>query len=290
MNISWYPGHMAKTKRMLEDQIRKADLVIELCDARLPYSSRNPDIEQMIRAKKHILLLNKADLADPAVSRKWVHSFQSEGLETSLIQAKQLNVKEVVNAIEKATRGIVDKAAERGIRKTVRAIVVGVPNVGKSTFINRIHGRNIAQTGDRPGVTRSAQWVRITPYLEIMDTPGLLWPRLDDQLAARRLSYLGTIRDEILNLDDLVLALLNDLADAAPGMVMERFHVEDPNLRDLDLMDAVCRGRGFLLKGKEMDYERCCSVVLDEFRGGRLGRISLESPGEEQPNGGNQQT
>lgn len=290
MNINWYPGHMAKTKRLLEEQIRKTDIVLELCDARLPFSSRNPDLERMIQGKKHILLLNKADLADADISQKWIQAFRKDGLEAFLIQAKKLNVKETVDSIGRATREAVARAAERGIRKTVRAMVVGVPNVGKSTFINRIHGKSIAETGDRPGVTRSVRWIRITPYLEMMDTPGLLWPRLDDQLAARRLSYLGTIRDDVLNIDELTLTLLNDLAGIAPQAVMERFHVEDPTLRGVELMDAVCRGRGFLLKGKECDYERCCRVVLDEFRAGKLGRISLECPGEENNNGTDQQS
>ena len=280
MEINWYPGHMAKTRRLLSDQIGKADLIIELCDARLPYSSRNPDLDRMIQGKKRILLLNKADLADPELSRRWLHYFRGKGLNTALIQATGLKAKDALTAIEKATREIVEKAASRGIRKTVRAMVVGVPNVGKSTYINRLHGGNIAKTGDRPGVTRNTQWIRITPYLELMDTPGLLWPRLDDQLAARRLSYLGTIKDDVLNLDSLAMSLLEDLADIVPQKMSERFHIEDTSLRGIELLDAVCRGRGFLMKGNEMDYDRCCSVVLDEFRGGKLGRITLEAPKE----------
>ena len=280
MEINWYPGHMAKTRRLLSDQIGKADLIIELCDARLPYSSRNPDLDRMIQGKKRILLLNKADLADPELSRRWLHYFRGKGLNTALIQATGLKAKDALTAIEKATREIVEKAASRGIRKTVRAMVIGVPNVGKSTYINRLHGGNIAKTGDRPGVTRNTQWIRITPYLELMDTPGLLWPRLDDQLAARRLSYLGTIKDDVLNLDSLAMSLLEDLAGIVPQKMSERFHIEDTSLRGIELLDAVCRGRGFLLKGNEMDYDRCCSVVLDEFRGGKLGRITLEAPEE----------
>lgn len=280
MEINWYPGHMAKTRRLLSDQIGKADLIIELCDARLPYSSRNPDLDRMIQGKKRILLLNKADLADPELSRRWLHYFRGKGLNTALIQATGLKAKDALTAIEKATSEIVEKAASRGIRKTVRAMVVGVPNVGKSTYINRLHGGNIAKTGDRPGVTRNTQWIRITPYLELMDTPGLLWPRLDDQLAARRLSYLGTIKDDVLNLDSLAMSLLEDLADIVPQKMSERFHIEDTSLRGIELLDAVCRGRGFLMKGNEMDYDRCCSVVLDEFRGGKLGRITLEAPEE----------
>lgn len=281
MDINWYPGHMAKTRRQLSEMISRVDLMIELCDARLPYSSRNPDLDRMCRGKNRILLLNKADLADPALTSRWLSYFRSRGIEAAAIQAKQLKNKEALAAIERSTQKAVQQSAARGIRKTVRAMVVGVPNVGKSTYINQLHGGHIAQTGDRPGVTRSTQWIRVTPYLEIMDTPGLLWPRLDDQTAARRLSYLGTIRDEVLNLDDLALSLLNDLADSVPDRLMERFHVQDPDLRGPELMDAVCRGRGFLLRGNEYDYDRCCSVVLDEFREGKLGRITLEIPGED---------
>ena len=237
----------------------------------------------MCARKSRLLLLNKADLADPALSVRWLSFFRRQGMETSLVQAKRLKSKEILDAIDSVTQSAVDRAAQRGIRKTVRAMVVGVPNVGKSTFINRLHGGNIAQTGDRPGVTRSSQWVRVSPYLELLDTPGLLWPRLDDQLAARRLSYLGTIRDETLQLDDLTISLLNDLADMAPDRLGERFHIKDTSLRGTDLMDAVCRGRGFLLKGNQLDYDRCCAVVLDEFRGGKLGRITLETPENETP-------
>lgn len=289
--INWYPGHMAKTLRLLREQIRKADLVIELCDARLPHSSRNPDLNRLIGSRKRLLLMNKADLADPDMSSRWLQEFRNEGLTASLIQARNLRTKDILTAIEEQTRDAVDRAAEKGVRKTVRIMVVGVPNVGKSTFINRINGASIAQTGDRPGVTRNNQWIKITPWLEMLDTPGMLWPRLDDQLAARRLCYIGTVKDEILNLDDLVLNLLNDIAEIRPESLQERFHVEDTSARGLELIEAVCRGRGFLQKGGVCDYDRCCSVVLDEFRSGKLGRITLESPhgrkenGESKPDG-----
>ena len=280
MDINWYPGHMAKTRRLLSEQLSRVDLVIELCDARLPYSSRNPDLDRLVRGKKRILLLNKADLADPGLSRRWLREFRSGGLDANLIQAKNLKAKDALSAIESATREAVERAAARGVRKTVRAMVVGVPNVGKSTYVNRLRGGAVARTGDRPGVTRSNQWIRITPYLELMDTPGLLWPRLDDRRAALRLSYLGTIRDDVLNLDEVALSLLNDLADRVPDRMADRFHIQDPSLRGPELMEAVCRGRGFLLKGNEPDYDRCCGVVLDEFRAGKLGRITLEEPPE----------
>lgn len=279
-NINWYPGHMAKTRRQLAEQISRVDLVIEICDARLPFSSRNPDLDRMIGGKKRILMLNKSDLAAADQNQRWIEFFREKGTEAYLINAKNLNAKEAGAVIEKASKAAVERAAERGIRKTVRAMVVGVPNVGKSTYINRLRGSSIAKTGDRPGVTKSIQWIRINPYLEMMDSPGLLWPRLDDQKAARRLCYLGTIRDEIIPLDELTLSLLNDLAEKVPDRLAERYHITDLSLRGVELMDEVCRGRGFLLKGGDYDYDRCCSVVFDEFRAGKLGRITLESPEE----------
>lgn len=278
MEINWYPGHMAKAKRLLSEQLSRVDLVIEICDARLPLSSRNPDLDRLVGNKKRILLLNKSDLADPSVNKSWTEYFRSEGIYCRLISARNLKASILMNDIENVTSDLVRKAAERGVRKTVRAMVVGVPNVGKSTLINHIHGGNITRTGDFPGVTRSNQWVRITPYLELLDTPGLLWPRLEDQIAARRLCYIGTVKDEVVDLEMLSIHLLEECLSVSPDTVCDRFHLKDPTLKGVSLLDAVCGGRGFLLRGGEYDYDRCCSVVLDEFRGGKLGRISLEKP------------
>ncbi len=277
--INWYPGHMAKTRRLLSDQLKSVDLVIELCDARLPFSSRNPDLDQLLGGKKRILMLNKADLADPGATEKWLSLFRKEGLEAAGCSASRLRPQDAVSRIEKATREAVERAALKGVRKTVRVMVAGVPNVGKSTFINRIHGKSIAATGDRPGVTKSNQWIKITPWLELLDTPGMLWPRLDDQVAARRLCYIGSVKDDVIDLEELALCLLNDLAEARPESLSDRFHVQDASLRGVELMEEVCRGRGFLLRGGEPDYDRCSRVVLDEFRAGKTGRITLEMPG-----------
>lgn len=277
IEINWYPGHMAKAKRLLSDQISKCDLIIELCDARLPYSSRNPELMKMTAGKKHILFLNKADLADPSVTDQWLRYFRQQGIRAWQTTSNNNRVKETVRMINDATADIVQKYADRGVRKGMKAMVIGVPNVGKSTYINHLHGSGIAATGDKPGVTKSNQWVRITPYLELLDTPGLLWPRLDDQLAARRLCYIGSVKDDVVDLAMLTIHLLQDIAEVRPDSLCERFHLENPQLKGVDLLDAVCKGRGFLLKGGVSDYDRCCAVVLDEFRAGKLGRITLET-------------
>lgn len=278
MEINWYPGHMAKAKRLLSDQLSRVDLIIELCDARLPYSSRNPDLDRLTANKKRILLLNKSDLSDPQINREWTEYYKKLGINCRLINARNLKSSVLLSDIESLSYDVVKKALDKGVRKIVRAMVVGVPNVGKSTLINHLHGGNITRTGDMPGVTRSNQWVKISPYLELLDTPGLLWPRLDDQTAARRLCYIGTVSDEVVDLEMLTIHLLEECIAISPQTVCERFHLKDSNLEKIELLDAVCSGRGFLLKGGQYDYDRCFRVVLDEFRGGKLGRISLEKP------------
>ena len=277
MEINWYPGHMARAKRLLSDQLSRVDVVIELCDARLPRSSRNPDLMRLTQKKERVLLLGKSDLADPALTKEWLSEFRAQNLSCLALDMNR-QAKAALSLIDRAAREAVERAAQRGIRKTVRAMIVGVPNVGKSTLINRLHGGAIAKVGDMPGVTRANQWVKISPYLELMDTPGLLWPRLDDPLAARRLAYIAAIKDEVLDTAQLSIQLLTDLIAVAPEAVWERFKLQDLSVRGPELLDAVCRGRGFLMKGGVYDTERACKVVLDEFRGGKLGRITLESP------------
>ena len=276
--INWYPGHMAKTRRLLQDQIKRIDLIIEICDARLPLSSRNPELAEMIARKRHLLFMNKSDLADPAANKAWIRSFRDQGIDAYLTDATKMRGKETIGLIDKATREMVEKALEKGVRKTVRAMIIGIPNVGKSTLINRLYGRSVAQIGDRPGVTKSNQWVRVSPYLELLDTPGLLWPKLDDQLSARRLCYIGSVKDDVVDLTDLTIHLLEDLCEIVPQNVAERFHISDTSLKGAELIEAVCAGRGWLLRGAQYDYDRCCSVVLDEFRAGKLGRITFEKP------------
>jgi len=276
--INWYPGHKARARRLLSDQLSRTDLVLEICDARLPFSSRNPDLDSMLNGKRRILLMNKADLADPEMVNRWLVFFRSRG-ETALgIDCRRLKAEDMIRLIERETRETAERAAQRGYRKTIRAVVVGVPNVGKSTFINRLRGKGIAATGDKPGVTRSNQWVRISPWLELLDTPGLLWPRLEDQKAAQRLCYIGTVRDEIISQEELTILLLEDLAAVRPDSLKSRFRIENPALSGPELLDALCRGRGFLLKGGRLDYDRACAAVLDEFRAGKLGRVTMEIP------------
>lgn len=277
MEINWYPGHMAKAKRELQEQLKKVDVVVEVLDARIPHSSRNPDLARMCAHKKRLMVLGKSDLADPEMTKAWVEYYRGMGV--SCIQAEMnRDAKRILAAIEREARESVDRAMERGIRKTVRVMVAGVPNAGKSTLINRLNGQSVAKVGDRPGVTRNTRWVKVGPYLEMMDTPGLLWPRLDDPDAARRLCYTSAIKDNVVDTYALATHLMEDLLTAVPKAAAERYHLKDPALRGQEMMDAVCVGRGFLMKGGVPDLERCCRVILDEYRGGKLGRITLEAP------------
>ena len=223
--------------------------------------------------------MQKSDLADETETARWLRYFRSQGLKAAAIDVNK-QYKQVLRMIQAEAQERIDRAKERGINKTVRAIVVGVPNVGKSTLINRLYGSAVREVSDRPGVTRANQWVRVSPYLEILDTPGLLWPRLDDQKAALRLSYIAAVRDDIQDIFALAISLLDDMMDMKPEAVTARFKVDDASLRGQALLDAVCYGRGFLLKGNQPDEERGCRVVLEEFRSGKLGRITLESAPE----------
>ena len=275
--INWYPGHMAKAGRLLQQQLRNVDFIIELCDARLPYSSRNPALKKMGSGKKRIILLNKADLADEKRTEEWLRFFRASGETALSMNSLQINRKKIISYIENICEEINEKYSSRGIKKTARAMVIGVPNVGKSTFINRLHGSNIARTGDKPGVTRNNQWIRVSPYFELLDTPGLLWPRLDDQKAALRLCYIGSVSDDVTDISDVALSLLNDIKEEAPDIVKDRFHIPDTNKPPAEIIDDICRGRGLLMPGGKCDYDRCFRLILNEYRDGKLGRITLET-------------
>ena len=274
--INWYPGHMARAKRRLMEQLSRVDVVVELCDARLPFSSRNPELDARLRGKTRVLVLNNSDLAQESETNAWLSYFKARGVNAVAFSARRSKTKELFARIEESAREAVERQAARGIKKTVRVMVVGVPNVGKSTFINRLNGAAIAKTGDRPGVTRANQWVKVTPYLELLDTPGMLWPRLDDQKAARRLYYIGSIRDGVVDHQMLAILLLEDMLGVRREEVIERFHLKEPIEPGLALLENACRGRGWLLPGAVEDTDRGASVVLDEFRAGKLGAITLE--------------
>ena len=275
--INWYPGHMAKTRRLLIEQLRAVDAVIELCDARAPQATRNPDLEKLTRDKTRILVLNKADLADDRQTARWLEHFRRQGLAAMRFNSNGGKVKDILGYIEQASKPALDRYAARGVRKTVRFMVIGIPNVGKSTFINRLHGSAIVKASDRPGVTRANQWVKLGPFLEILDTAGMLPPRMDDQDGAKRLAYLGSIRDEIMDTEDLAGGLMALLYRLNPAALSARYKLpEDCPNEPHALLEAACKGRGWLLSGGRYDTDRAAALVLDEFRAGKIGKITIE--------------
>ena len=275
--INWYPGHMARTRRLLQEQLRAVDAVIELCDARAPLATRNRDLAKLTQGKARILVLNKADLADDRQTARWLEHFRREGLDAMRFNANGGKVKELLSKIEEASQPALKRYEARGVKKTIRFMVTGIPNVGKSTFINRLHGTSIVKASDRPGVTRANQWVKLGPYLEILDTPGMLPPRLDDQESAKLLAYLGSIRDQIMDKEELAGGLLALLWRLNPEAVSARYKLpEDCGGAPHELLEAACRGRGWLLSGGRFDTDRASALVLDEFRGGKIGRITIE--------------
>ncbi len=278
MDIQWYPGHMAKAKRLLREQLSKTDIAVELCDARIPLSSRNPDLDRLLQGKHRILLLCKADLADAGATNRWTQYFTGMGMQAMAYDATPQKTKRAREMMDQAAREFYERAERRGIKKTLRAMIVGVPNVGKSTFINRLTGSATTDVGDRPGVTRANRWVKVNPYLEVLDTPGMLWPKLDDWKAAMRLAYIGTIRDAVYDQLELSIRLLGELLRDRQELTCDRFKIKNPDAKGIELLDEVCRGRGFLLKGGVCDTDRAAAVILDEFRAGKLGRITLELP------------
>lgn len=281
MNIQWYPGHMTKAKRAMKEDLKLIDLVIELVDARVPLSSRNPDIDDLGAGKARIVLLNKADLADEALNRRWAQWFTERGMHVVKIDARNKGtLKQIQAVVQEACREKIERDRKRGIlNRPIRAMVVGIPNVGKSTFINSFAGKACAKTGNKPGVTKGNQWIRLNKTLELLDTPGILWPKFEDQQVGLKLALIGSINDEILNRDELALELVNVLNRRYPGVLAERYQLE--NAGDCDttqVLEQVARQRSCLAKGGELDLPKAARLLLDDFRSGRLGRITLEEP------------
>lgn len=279
-DINWYPGHMAKTRRLLAEQMRAVDAVIELCDCRAPMATRNPDLDALAQQKERILVLNKSDLANENITQAWTALFRSRGLTCVKFQATGGKASDIMRLIERATKPVVDRMRARGAMKTIRIMVVGIPNVGKSTFINKLRGSAITKVGDRPGVTRSNQWVKVGDFLELLDTPGMLWPKLSDVEGAKTLAFLGSIKDEIMDTEELAAELLYKLMKLAPADTTKRFKLPENAalLSPAELVESACTGRGWLLSGGRANTERAAYVILDEFRAGKIGRISLQAP------------
>lgn len=279
MNYQWYPGHMTKAKRMMQENIKLIDLIIEVVDARIPRSSRNPDIDELGKNKARLILLNKADLADERENEKWAQYFQEKGYYTVKLNAKSgAGIKNVLPAIMESCQEKLERDRKRGIKnRPVRAMVVGIPNVGKSTFINAFAGKACTKTGNKPGVTKGKQWIRINKNVELLDTPGILWPKFEDQSVGAKLAMVGSIKDEILNLEELSLELLGCLHEFYKGLLGKRYELTESNDR-LSMLTQIAENRKCIQKGNELDYLKAANIFLEEFRNGKIGRITLERP------------
>ena len=281
MNIQWYPGHMTKTRRMIAEQMKHMDAVCEILDARIPYSSRNPDVEELTAGKPRLIVLNRTDLADGAATRRWRAAFEGRGFAVLEVNAKEgQGTARFAAAVRELLADKLAAYAEKGqAGRMVRVMILGIPNVGKSTFINKVAKRKTAKAEDRPGVTRTQQWVPVDRSLELMDTPGMLWPRFDDPQVGLHLAFTGAVRDEILDTETLACRLMELLAQRYPQALAERYKIEiTPEDTGYDLLIKAGRRRGFMIRGGEVDTERMAKILLDEFRGGKLGRFTLELP------------
>ena len=280
MNYQWYPGHMTKAKRMMQENIRLIDLVIELVDARVPLSSRNPDIDELGKGKSRLILLNKADLADEKRTKAWFSYFKEKGFFVLAINARtKESMKAIQNIVTEACREKIERDKKRGIiNRPVRAMVVGIPNVGKSTFINSCAGKACTKTGNKPGVTKGKQWIRLNKGLELLDTPGILWPKFEDQQVGLKLAMIGSMNDEILNTEELAVSLITYLQEQYQGLLEKRYQImsEEP----VQILEEIGEKRKCFLKGEQLDYRKTSNLIIDDFRSGRLGKITLEFPGE----------
>ena len=281
MNIQWYPGHMTKARRMMEEDIKLIDIVIELVDARIPLSSKNPDIDKLAGQKSRMILLNKYDLADPLRTSEWENWFKNQGFFVYKLDARKGGqMKAITNIIQEACKEKIERDRRRGIiNRPVRAMIVGIPNVGKSTFINTYAGKACAKTGNKPGVTKGEQWIRLNKNVELLDTPGILWPKFDDPTVGERLALIGSIKDEILNITDLSVKLIEFLKEFYPGILAERYAV-DENCDKIVLLEGIAEARNCRQKGNTLDIDKASKLLIDDFRSGKLGRITLEFPQE----------
>jgi len=279
-NLSWFPGHMTKTRRMITAEIKNMDAVCEILDARIPLSSRNPDVDELTAGKPRLVVLNRVDQADPGETRRWTAYFREKGYAVLEANAKGgAGTTQFAAAVRELLRDKLAAWADRGqAGRTVRVMVLGIPNVGKSTFINKVARRKTARAEDRPGVTRSKQWVPVDSTLELLDTPGILWPRFDDPEVGKRLAFTGAIKDDVVDMEELACCLMDYLSRRYAPVLAERYKIEvEPEDSGYDLLEKAGRKRGFLMRGAQVDTQRMARVLLDEFRGGKLGRFTLET-------------
>lgn len=279
MNYQWYPGHMTKAKRMMQENIKLIDLVIELVDARIPLSSRNPDFDTLAAGKSRMVLLNKSDLADASGNAQWKKYFEEKGIHVLEINAKAgSGVKSVNGLVQEACKEKIERDRKRGIvNRPVRAMVVGIPNVGKSTFINAFAGKACTKTGNKPGVTKGKQWIKLNKGLELLDTPGILWPKFEDQEVGKHLAYIGSINDEIIIMEEMACDLIGELINLYPNVLKERYSLEELG-KPIEILQAIAENRKCYSKGQELDLLKASNLFIDDFRSGKLGRITLERP------------
>ena len=279
MNYQWYPGHMTKAKRMMQEDMKLIDLVIELTDARVPLSSRNPDIDELGKNKARLILLNKSDLADERQNEVWAAYFKEKGYFTAKIDARSgAGMKQIQEIIREASKEKTERDRKRGIlNRPVRAMVVGIPNVGKSTFINTFAGKACAKTGNKPGVTKGKQWIRLNKNVELLDTPGILWPKFEDQSVGLKLAVIGSIKDELLQTEELAMWIISFLRGRYAGFLSKRYQIEELGTEP-EILEKIAFARGCRLKGDLPDYQKAAALLVDDLRSGKLGRITLESP------------
>lgn len=273
-HINWYPGHMKKTRELIAENLKMVDIVIEVIDARIPVSSRNPIIDELVKNKRRLIILNKSDLSDPKANEAWAETFKKQG---NLVLTMNCMTGIGVGQLYKLLSRLQDEKNEGQLRKkSLRMMIVGVPNVGKSSLINRMTGKKSAKTGDRPGVTKGKQWLGLENGMQLLDTPGILWPKFEDPQVGLNLAFCGSIKDEILDTASLALELIKVLQRDYPQLLRERYKLDELDEDALVNMEVIAAKRGFILSGKRVDYERCARTVLDEFRGGKIGNITLE--------------